>query len=142
VQAQLSLEIDRQLRHTNDIGQSEYGTLAAIRESPGRRLRVGELAVRLGWEKSRTSHLVTRMEQRGLVTRREYPGDGRGTVIELTALGTRTLVRAVRDHAADVRRMFFSQMTADERAVVGTVLTRILDNLEPAADDRPRQSSG
>jgi DNA-binding MarR family transcriptional regulator len=128
--AQLSREIDRRLRRDYDIGQGEYGALAAILDAPGRRLRIGELAELLGWEKSRASHLVTRMEERGLVARQESADDRRATDIVPTRLGVRTLTHAARRHAADVRSVFFSQMTSEERDVVATVLTRILQNLE------------
>lgn len=126
---QLSAEIDRRLRRTHGISQAEYGTLAALRDAPGRRLRVGEIAALLGWEKSRMSHLVTRMEQCGLIARRGHSEDGRATDIVLTRLGVQTLLGAVGDHAADLHSLFFSQMTSDERAVVGAVLDRILQNM-------------
>lgn len=132
--AQLSTEIDRRLRTAHGISQGEYGALNALREAPGRRLTVKRIADLLGWERSRVSHLLTRMEGRGLVTRQECPDDARATDVALTPLGTKTLMRAVRSHAADLRSMFFSQMTPEEAEVLRAVLTRVLDNLETVRD--------
>lgn len=137
--AQLSTEIDRRLRQEHGLRQGEYGTLAALRESPGRRLQVKEIVALLGWERSRVSHLVTRMEIRGLVERREREEDARATDVVVTPLGTKTLLGAVRTHAADLRSTFFSQMTPEEAAVLRTVLSRIVDNLEAVHTTDPSQ---
>ena len=123
-QAQLTLETDRRLR-AHGLSSGEYGSLAALRDARGR-LRIGELAAQLGWEKSRTSHLVTRMEERGFVTREPVADDRRATDIVITPLGSRTALGAVRDHAADVRELFLDRMQPEERAVVARVLDRIL----------------
>lgn len=137
--AQLSTEIDRRLRQAHGLSQGEYGTLAALREAQGRRLQVKQIAELLGWERSRVSHLLTRMEQRGLVNRQEGADDARATDVVLTPLGTKTLLGAVRTHAADLRSTFFSQMTPEEAAVVRTVLSRIVDNLDATRSVDPPQ---
>lgn len=130
---QLLSEIDQRLRREHGISQADYATLAAIRDADNKRLRVGELADILGWEKSRASHLVTRMERRGLLSRAPSSEDGRASDIILTTRGTTTLLGAVRDHAADLHGLFFSQMTPAERDVVNDVLVRILENLDGAS---------
>jgi len=43
----------------------DFDVLVALSEAPGQRLRAFELAAVLEWEKSRLSHHVRRMEQRG-----------------------------------------------------------------------------
>lgn len=88
-------------------------------------MRVGDVADRLGWEKSRVSHLVTRMEQRGLVARDVHPSDGRATDIVITPLGRRRLLSAVRQHAADLRELFFTRMTSEESDTLRAVFERM-----------------
>ena len=44
-------------------------------------MRVLELARALGWEKSRLSHQLTRMQQRGLVERSNCSEDRRGAFV-------------------------------------------------------------
>ena len=137
VHARLSLAMDRRLRSAHGMTQSEYGSLAAIRDAPDGVLRVGRLAVLLGWERSRVSHLVTRLEQRGLVERRPCATDARATELRLTGAGRRALLGAVRDHAADLRDLFLDRMTASEREVMVRVFTRILDHVEQAEPLEP-----
>jgi len=62
------------------ISQADFIVLGRLSEAPDRRLRTGELAELLAWEKSRVSHQLKRMVQRGLVTREECGDDARGVV--------------------------------------------------------------
>ena len=139
--AQLSTEIDRRLKEKHGISQAEYATLASIFEAPDGSLRTGQVATALGWERSRTSHLIRRMMERGLVELDQRSTDGRATDIVLTRLGKRTLLRAVRDHTADVRELFFERMSREEGAVVGDVLTRMREHRTETTDAQtpPRQ---
>ncbi|MGP3533751.1 MarR family winged helix-turn-helix transcriptional regulator [Microbacterium sp. RD1] len=133
--ARLTLQIDRQLQQDSGLAQGEYGTLAAILDSTARALRVGELARQLAWEKSRVSHLITRMERRGLVERAASAEDGRGSLITVTPAGRRALLRAVRGHAAEVRQAFLGLIRPDERAVLERVLRRLATGDPASADD-------
>jgi DNA-binding MarR family transcriptional regulator len=60
-------------------------------------LRVFELGRRLGWEKSRLHHQLSRMCRRGLVQR--HSGDGRAIHAAITAAGYAALKAAVPHHA-------------------------------------------
>lgn len=133
--AQVSRRIDLQLQRDAGLAQGEYATIAAILESPGRHLRIGQIADALGWEKSRVSHLITRMERRGFLKREVCAEDARATEITVTSEGRRRQLGAMRGHAAEVRRVFLEQVRPDERRVLTEVLTRVLDNLDgpPAA---------
>jgi DNA-binding MarR family transcriptional regulator len=127
----LARELDRGLQRDTGISQAEFGVLVVLRDAPGRKLRAGELADALGWEKSRVSHQVTRMENRGFVERTECEADGRGTWIQLTAEGRRAVLRAMRGHAGDIRRFFLDTMTADQAAAIGAWSTAVIDDIEP-----------
>lgn len=129
--AQVSRRIDTQLHRDSGLAQGEYATMTAILEAPGRRLRVGQIAAALGWEKSRASHLVGRMERRGLLAREPCADDARAVDITVTPEGRRAYLGAVRGHAAQVRRVFLDHVRPDERAVVTEVLERVLTNLPP-----------
>jgi DNA-binding MarR family transcriptional regulator len=128
--ARVSHEIDAQLQRDAGLAQGEYATISAILEAPGGRLRIGEIAQALGWEKSRVSHLIGRMEQRGLVRREACADDARAVEIFVTPDGRRTQLGALRGHAAEVRRVFLDHVTPEERAVVTGVLTRVLESLD------------
>lgn len=125
-QARLDRRIDGQLRQDAGMAQGEYGAIAAILESSERRLRVGDIARELGWEKSRASHLVTRLEERGWLAR-EADDDGRAARISVTAAGRRAHLGAVRGHAAQVRAAFLDHLQPEERRLLSRALQRIVD---------------
>jgi DNA-binding MarR family transcriptional regulator len=142
----LARELDRQLQRDAGISQADFGVLAVLSEAPDRRLRTGELAELLAWEKSRVSHQVARMEARDLVERTECDTDARGTWVEVTADGRRTLLAATRDHSDTIRRLFFDALESDEKLVIRAVSQRVLDGLSPEAcdiaDDKGMLGSG
>jgi DNA-binding MarR family transcriptional regulator len=62
---------DHHLAGEAGLSGPDYDVLSHVSESPGRRARLGELAERMAWSKSRLSHHLTRMERRGLATRQD-----------------------------------------------------------------------
>lgn len=130
VQARLTLAIDQQLQRDAGIDQAEYGILASLFEAEDRHLRVRDLCVELGWERSRMSHRVAQMERRGLVSRESVPHDGRAAWVELTPAGARMLLGAVRGHAQLVRRAFLDLLAPGEPEAMQAVLTRVLARLD------------
>jgi DNA-binding MarR family transcriptional regulator len=70
------------------------------------------LARLLAWDKSRLSHLLTRMQERSLIDRRRV--DGKTVLIVLTPLGKEKLDAARPVHAASVRRNLLSRLTQDQ----------------------------
>lgn len=133
MQRHLARELDRQLQHDAGISQADFIVLGRLSEAPDRRLRTGELAELLAWEKSRVSHQVTRMEARGLVERTECDTDGRGTWVGITTEGRRTMVAATRDHAEKIHELFFDELTDDEKAVLHDVTRRVMERINPPA---------
>src|SRR6478752_10106450 len=84
VQLRLSYEMNRQLQADSTLSLPDYDVLNALRYAPGGRMRITALAARIGWERSRLSHHVRRLEKRGLVESRPAPGDRRATEITLS----------------------------------------------------------
>ena len=129
----LAREIDRQLQRDSGISNADYSVLVSLFETTEHRLRTGELAEVLSWEKSRVSHQIARMEARGLVERRECAEDGRGTWITLTRDGRRATLGATRAHAAKLREVFFDLLGEEERAAFGSASRRVLDKISGPA---------
>ncbi|RDH77568.1 MarR family transcriptional regulator [Mycolicibacterium moriokaense] len=126
----LEYEMNRQLQADCGISLADYTVMNALSNEPGRRLQSSRLATRIGWERSRLSHQLRRMESRHLVERIASDVDGRATDAELTPKGWRTLKSAAPKHVAWVRTLFFSDLdraAADKLAdLLGEVYETIL----------------
>jgi DNA-binding MarR family transcriptional regulator len=107
-----------------------------LSEAPDGLLRARDLCRTVGWERSRLSHQVTRMEKRGLVVREECADDARGSMIRLTDAGRLAVVAAAPGHVAAVRRHFFEALTDAELNVLGPALERVIDRLPDDNSDR------
>jgi DNA-binding MarR family transcriptional regulator len=89
-------------------------------------MRVLDISDTLGWEKSRVSHLLTRMERRDLVARNETGTPGRRTGISLTPQGRRLADIAVDRHAESIRQFFFDAVSSDEAAAIQAWSVRMI----------------
>jgi DNA-binding MarR family transcriptional regulator len=119
---------DRLVRDAG-LSAADYSVLVPLSETPGGVLRARELGTELGWDRSRLSHHIRRMEERGLVVREECTEDGRGTMVRLTRAGRRAIEGAAPGHAEDVRRYFFDLLSKKEVETLTTVFDRVLENL-------------
>ena len=75
--------LDAQLRRDSGLSHFEYLVLAMLSEAPERTLRMTALAARTNATLARLSHVVSRLEDRGLVARRPCPGDRRAGEAEI-----------------------------------------------------------
>jgi DNA-binding MarR family transcriptional regulator len=121
----LHARILRDLAREAGLSGPDYDVLSHLSESAGRRSRLGELAARMAWSRSRLSHHITRMEQRGLVTREDCAVDGRGAFVVLTDAGFRVVEAAAPGHVASVRRNFVDLLSREQL----DALTRITDTV-------------
>jgi DNA-binding MarR family transcriptional regulator len=126
----LSDVLEAQLARDAGLSGSEYAVLVELSHAPDRVLRARELCAALSWDRSRLSHLVARMEQRGLVTREGCAEDARGSMVRLTDAGLRAVEDAAPEHSAAIRRYFFNPLSRDELDTLGVLLRRLLDNLK------------
>src|SRR5438045_889899 len=75
--AKLTARLNREMQQQCGISIADYAVLVQLSEHADPRVRVLELARVLGWEKSRLSHQLTRMQQRGLIERSNCSEDRR-----------------------------------------------------------------
>jgi len=108
---QLFDSLDRQLQRDAGIPHAYYEILVRLSEADGRRLRMSELADATRSSRSRLSHAVARLEERGWIGRSECPSDRRGQVAELTPTGWDALVAAAPGHVTAVRAAVFDVLT-------------------------------
>ncbi|MET9298294.1 MarR family transcriptional regulator [Micromonospora aurantiaca] len=133
----LDLELARELMQDAGLSEPDYDVLSDLSETPEQRLRLSELADRMLWSRSRLSHHISRMQQRGLVTREECATDGRGSVVVLTPAGRRAVEAAAPGHVAAVRRHLIDRLTPAEVAALGTLSQRVIDHLTGRLPGRP-----
>jgi DNA-binding MarR family transcriptional regulator len=113
VNLKLTYEMNHQLLADSELSLADYHVLSKLRQAPDRRLRISALAQEIGWERSRASHQVRRMEKRGLITAKPAADDKRATEITVTDRGNAAFRQAAPGHAALVRELFFSGIPKD-----------------------------
>jgi DNA-binding MarR family transcriptional regulator len=112
----LFTEMDGYLQHVAGIPHAYYEILVRLSEAPGRELRMTQLADASISSKSRLSHAVARLEERGWVERTACPTDRRGQVARLTDEGFAALEAAAPGHVDQVRQMVFDRLTPEQVA--------------------------
>ncbi|WP_285042990.1 MarR family transcriptional regulator [Plantibacter sp. LMC-P-059a] len=106
------------LQQDSGLSTGDYAVLLALSEAPQRRLRSSFLATEVGWERSRLSHHLGRMERRGLVRREPVPSDSRGAEIVLTEEGARLFRAGSAPHLRAVRAVFAEALSAGQLAAL------------------------
>ena len=113
-----------------------YDLLWAIRESPQRRARLGELAAQLTISRGGMTKLVDRLEDAGLVRREPAPDDRRGSYAVLTAAGARMLKRMWPTYSA-----VLAEAVGPLRASDAETARRVLREIEARATPTPARAT-
>jgi DNA-binding MarR family transcriptional regulator len=137
MQMRLSGELARQLAIDSGLSYQDYLVLVALTEQPDGRLRINELGRVLGWEKSRLSHHITRMSERGLVRKERCDTDRRGAFVTATRKGRREIGSAAPGHVTTVRELFVDRLTPEQLDVIAEAAEAVLAGLgdEKEADE-------
>jgi DNA-binding MarR family transcriptional regulator len=125
--------VEGQLQHDAGLPHGYYEILVRLSESPGRAMRMTQLADASTSSKSRLSHAVARLEERGWVRRANCPTDRRGQVAELTDEGFAALAAAAPGHVAQVRRSLISQLSPEQVEQLRAISEAIVAGADPAA---------
>jgi DNA-binding MarR family transcriptional regulator len=128
----LPWSIDQQLRRDAGLGMVEYQVLAMLSQSPRRTMRMSSLAEVTNASLSRLSHLVKRLEERGLVCREPDRVDGRFTNAILTDHGFQTLAEAAPAHVAHVRSLVIDVLSPEQLRRLGLAADRIMSRIDAA----------
>src|SRR5437660_12870908 len=76
--------LEQQLTRESGLSGADYRVLVPLSEAPDGLLRARDLGAEIGWDRSRLSHHLSRMDNRGLVCREERGEDARGLMVPLT----------------------------------------------------------
>jgi DNA-binding MarR family transcriptional regulator len=129
VQLRLTYEMNRELQADSNLSLPDYDVLNALRYAPEGRMRITMLAAQIGWERSRLSHHVRRLEKRGLVECRSAPADRRATEVTLSDQGRDEITRASGGHIDLVRRLFFAGLPDDLLEPLTVGLESVYENI-------------
>jgi DNA-binding MarR family transcriptional regulator len=127
--------VEGQLQRESAIPHGYYEILVRLSEADGRSLRMSQLAEASTSSKSRLSHAVARLEERGWVERLDCPTDRRGQVAQLTDAGFAALEAAAPGHAEQVRRSMFDRLTSDQVAQLAAICEALAAGRHHANDE-------
>lgn len=125
----LRARLARRLQDEASLSVADYEVLLALSESATHRLRSSELAARVGWERSRLSHHLGRMEERGLILREACPEDGRGAEVVMSDAGAKAFRAGSIPHLLAVRELFLDAFTAEQLAEVDALTEALRGHL-------------
>jgi DNA-binding MarR family transcriptional regulator len=127
-------QLSRDLNADQGLSMADYEILVRLSETPGRSMRMSELAAVTLSSRSRLSHQVDRLEKEGLLVREACPTDKRGANAVMTQQGWNRLVAAAPSHVSSVRRHFVDVLSPDEFAALGRACTKVVEHLQRADD--------
>jgi DNA-binding MarR family transcriptional regulator len=123
--------LDSQLRRDSGLTHFEYFVLAMLSQATDRTLRMTALGQRTNATLPRLSHVVRRLEDRGLLERHPCPEDGRATNARLTDAGWAEVVAAAPGHVANVRHHVIDALTPAQLRQLRAIADALLTKLDP-----------
>lgn len=126
--------LDQELARESGLSGADYKVLHPLSQATDGLLRARDLGLEIGWDRSRLSHHLSRMEARGVVVREECAEDARGLMVRLTKAGRRAIEAAAPAHAEAVQRYFFDFVSKDELDTMTAVFDRIRQHLKNAPE--------
>lgn len=133
----LNSQLAARLHGVTSLSQGDYAVLLTLSEATDHRLRSSELATRVGWERSRLSHHLGRMQRRQLIRREECASDSRGADVVMEPAGAEAFHAATVPHLRAIRELFVDALTADQLAAAGEIAAALRTHLSrpaPASD--------
>ncbi|MFD2795884.1 MarR family winged helix-turn-helix transcriptional regulator [Promicromonospora vindobonensis] len=132
----LPAALDARMQRESQMTFFEYMVLSVLSEEPDRTMRMSALAARTSASLSRLSHVVGRLENRGLLTRSRIPGAGRRTNTTLTDAGYDVVVAAAPGHVAAVREYLIDELEPHELKTlrrIGTAVEAAINRGRPGS---------
>ena len=126
---ELYARLEDLLSREGGVSAADYAVLVPLSEEPTGVLRARDLGVEIGWDRSRLSHHLTRMEKRGVIVREQCEEDARGLMVRITPAGRRSIEAAAPAHAEAVQQHFFDLLSTKDLDTLSEVFDRVLDKL-------------
>jgi DNA-binding MarR family transcriptional regulator len=121
--------LDQELQRDAGMPHAYYEVLVRLSEVPGRRLRMSALADRSMSSRSRLSHAIARLEEKGWVRREICATDRRGQLAVMTEEGFAALAAAAPGHVEGVRAHLLDQLTPEQVRQLGAICAAVAEGL-------------
>jgi DNA-binding MarR family transcriptional regulator len=128
----LPAALDARLQKDADLTFFDYMVLSVLSEQDDRTMQMSDIAHGVSASLSRLSHVATKLEKQGYLTRSRIPGSGRRTTATLTDAGHAKVVAAAPDHVAAVRDYLIDALTPDDLAVLGRIGPAVARRIDPS----------
>ncbi|MDV2433256.1 MarR family winged helix-turn-helix transcriptional regulator [Corynebacterium tuberculostearicum] len=134
MQEALHARLSGQLQSGSNLSEADYAVLAVLQRRRKIHTRPHELAVELGWEKSRLHRQLVRMESRKLVSRREAPELGtRAIEVTVTEKGSAAFSAAIARHTAAVDEIVVGTLSDEDLHTLGRISRKLLRGIAKSA---------
>lgn len=118
------------LQRDFDLSSGDYQVLLTLSEATDNRLRSSDLAAKMGWERSRLSHHLSRMERRNLLYREECADDSRGAWVSHTKEGEQAFRSSTVPHLQAIREFFVDALSPEEIDQMHELTSKLRKNLD------------
>jgi DNA-binding MarR family transcriptional regulator len=123
-------ELHRSLDAEDRMAITEFDVLITLHNTPGRAMRMTDLAGATMLSSGGMTRLVGRLEQRGFLLRTPDPDDARAFLATLTPDGEKKLADARVTHDAVLDRLITPHITARDLRALERALASILDGCD------------
>ena len=130
VMLKLNTALDSQLQRDSDLTHFDYLCLAMLSEQPDWTSTMSALAARTNASLSRLSHVISKLERRGWVSRCRSDVSRRVTLVTMTEEGYAVLVAAAPGHVETVKSLIYDGLDADDVASLHKLMSHILERIE------------
>lgn len=125
--------LDRALKDEVGLNHARYAILVMLAgQVEGGATTMTELAHIAGLSRSRLSHAIDSLEERGWVERTSCGADKRTLSATLTPAGRAMLREAAPVHVAQVRELVLDPLSAEERSQLAGILSKLLPGVTAA----------
>ena len=122
--------LSAQLQQDSSMTHFEYTVLSCLSEAEEHTLRMSDLAQLADGSLSRLSQVVTKLENRGWVTRQRNRQDRRAIMATLTPEGMTVLVEAAPGHVRAVRQLVIDPLSPEQLGHLREVCETIMSAAE------------
>lgn len=140
-QRAMMIDLVSTLKREFDLTTAQYQCLLSLSENGGT-LTAAQLASNLLYSSGSTTHLVAKLEEKGLIQRSRVAHDGRVVHIALTSEGEELIERATERHVGEIEEKFVPLITDAEAPHVLRFARRLADatgvlSQPPTIPERP-----